>query len=79
MLIYYHHLVFWSFYFVSYFEILYCRDKCLQKMDGSLSDDWESFARPGESLENFHEERAVKEESLMLEELKEERNMTEFR
>ena len=48
-------------------------------MDGSLSDDWESFARPGESLENFHEERAVKEESLMLEELKEERNMTEFR
>ena len=48
-------------------------------MDGSLSDDWGNFARPGESLENFHEERAVKEESLMLEELKEERNMTEFR
>ena len=37
-------------------------------MDGSLSDDWGNFARPGESLENFHEERAVKEESLMLEE-----------
>lgn len=50
------------FYDVTYVEILYCR---VHKTDGTLSDHWESFAKPGE---NFHEEIVVKEESMMLEE-----------